>query len=75
MSQEYKVRTPASVILYVCDRRACENCDDDCVYTADITHAKNFELIGDIFAEKTVKETDESVVKDLLYGLYKGLTK
>lgn len=30
-------------ILYLCDRKACEHCSPECKYTADISHAKNFE--------------------------------
>lgn len=30
-------------ILYLCDRKACENCSDICKHTTDIRHAINFE--------------------------------
>ena len=30
-------------ILYLCDRKACENCSDICKHTSDIRHAVNFE--------------------------------
>lgn len=30
-------------IAYICDRRACIDCtNDDCMYTTNIDHAKNF---------------------------------
>ena len=30
-------------ILYLCDRKACENCSGICKHTTDIRHAVNFE--------------------------------
>ena len=30
-------------ILYLCDRKACENCHEECKHTTDIRHAVNFE--------------------------------
>ena len=30
-------------ILYLCDRKACENCHEECKHTSDIRHAVNFE--------------------------------
>lgn len=30
-------------ILYLCDRKACENCHEECKHTSDIRHAINFE--------------------------------
>lgn len=45
-------------VLYLCDRRACKSCNSiaggDCKHTTDIRHAKNFELIGDLFWEKEI---------------------
>ena len=31
-----------SKVLYLCDRKACENCNPDCRYTHDISHAISF---------------------------------
>lgn len=31
-------------VLFECDRRACEKCNEECHLTADIRHAKNFKL-------------------------------
>ena len=31
-------------IFYLCDRRACEKCHDECEHTNDIRHAVSFEL-------------------------------
>ena len=31
-----------STIFYICDREACEKCNEFCFHTTDITHAKNF---------------------------------
>ncbi len=33
---------PKVDVFYICDRRACQTCSDDCMHTSDITHAKNF---------------------------------
>ena len=30
-------------ILYLCDRKACEICNEECKHTSDIRHAINFE--------------------------------
>lgn len=46
-------------VFYVCDRRACERCDPECIYTSDIRHAENFELKNDTMIErKTVDISD-----------------
>ena len=31
-----------STIFYICDREACDKCNEFCFHTTDITHAKNF---------------------------------
>lgn len=31
-------------VLYICDRKKCENCYENCKHTTDIKHAKNFEV-------------------------------
>lgn len=33
-------------VLYICDRKKCETCREDCTHTQDIRHAKNFEKIS-----------------------------
>lgn len=44
-------------ILYICDRRACDSCDQiECMHTRDIRHARNFELEGDIMVEQFARE-------------------
>lgn len=41
-------------VVYECDRRDCEQCNNsDCNHTKNIRHAKNFQLVGDIFVEVT----------------------
>lgn len=45
------MKPPKPHILYLCDRRACENCNAECKYTTDIKHAKNYELNGNTFVE------------------------
>lgn len=39
-------------VLYICDRRACNKCNPECMHTNDISHAKNFELLDDVFVEQ-----------------------
>lgn len=29
-------------VLYICDKRACNSCNEPCEHTTDIRHAKNF---------------------------------
>lgn len=31
-------------IVFTCDRRACDKCSPECHLTADIRHAKNFQV-------------------------------
>lgn len=39
-------------VAYECDRRNCERCDNpDCNHTVNVRHAKNFQLVGDVFVE------------------------
>ena len=41
-------------VFYLCDRRACDRClpiKNGCRHTADVRHAKNFQLRGDAFRE------------------------
>ena len=42
---------PSPVILYICDRRACDSCHPDCMYTSDIRHACSFNMDGKIMRE------------------------
>ena len=46
-------------IFYICDRRKCEVCRDECTHTIDITHARNFKKEYDMFFELTNKEKAE----------------
>lgn len=40
-------------VLYECDRRACPGtCYEDCHYTPDVTHAKNFECLDGLWFER-----------------------
>lgn len=39
-------------ILYVCDQKQCEKCSDECIYTLDIKHAKNFNKEYGIYIEE-----------------------
>ena len=36
---------------FLCDRRKCKVCYPSCSHTSDISHAKNFRLIGSVFVE------------------------
>lgn len=41
-----------SKVLYECDRLACPGtCYEDCHYTSDVTHAKNFECVDGLWLE------------------------
>ena len=49
------------MILYLCDRRKCDKCLDDCELTTDINHAVNF--------EKNPKGDFEEVTGDYIIDL------
>ena len=52
-------------VLYLCDRKKCENCSyPDCTRTTDISHAKNFKHDLEVWYEK---DDDD-------YGIFKSLT-
>ena len=37
-------------VLYICDRKACENCSEECHHTSDIEHAVNrYDFNGRMF--------------------------
>ena len=38
-------------VLYLCDRRACDECNDYCEYTHDVKHAVNFKNVSGVFVE------------------------
>ena len=75
-------------IMYVCDRKACENCQKECHYTSDINHAEYFfeDEEGTIFemnfedmVEKHCKKIDNvlnNITKliFLLIGFFSGAT-
>ena len=42
-------KTP--VISYICDRKKCEVCNEDCHHTLDINHAANFKFNGTFYEE------------------------
>lgn len=53
-------------ILYICDRKKCENCSPDCKHTTDIKHAKHFERFSDVYIENnTVQDTIENFTRSL----------
>lgn len=39
-------------VFYVCDRKKCEKCHDECRHTSDIEHAANFIQVGGNFTER-----------------------
>ena len=49
-------------VVYLCDRRACKACAsiNPCRHTGDISHAKNFELFGEVFVEREQTENKRS---------------
>lgn len=38
-------------VLFLCDRRMCKTCDPSCNHTSDVSHARNFKLVGSVFVE------------------------
>lgn len=39
-----KVAMPDPEVFYICDRRACDKCNQDCAHTKDVRHAKHLEV-------------------------------
>lgn len=39
-------------VLYLCDGKQCEKCSNECIYTPDIKHAKNFNKEYDVYIEE-----------------------
>ena len=39
-------------VLYVCDRKQCDKCSEECSYTSNIDHAKNFDKEYGIYIEE-----------------------
>ena len=50
-------------ILYLCDRRRCDNCSEDCRLTSDIRHAKSFKKHGAAFYEDENQQTEREEAK------------
>lgn len=50
---------PGTLNFYICDRKACNQCSDECRHTTDITHAKNFS-----------KEAIKVQGKKIVYGYF-----
>ena len=42
-------------ILFECDGKKCKTCKDECIYTTDISHAKNFNLEHGTYFEEDGK--------------------
>lgn len=38
-------RIPTFQVAYLCDRKKCEVCHEECRHTLDIRHAKNFRKV------------------------------
>lgn len=49
--EEQSSSDPAK-ILYLCDRRRCDNCFENCRLTSDIKHAENFIKNNNVFEER-----------------------
>lgn len=48
MEDAVEMEKTETKIAYICDRQACENCDyPTCQHTTDISHAVNFEEVGE----------------------------
>ena len=52
----------AGLIYYICDRKACANCDPNCKHTNKIAHAKNF-TPADINGKYPVKPLYDSMAR------------
>ena len=37
-----------NLVFYICNRKRCEDCSEECQYTTDIEYAANFEKIDDV---------------------------
>jgi hypothetical protein len=65
---------PMSNIYYICDRRKCDNCHDECHLTKDINHAVMFrkDIQGNYIERITIPEavhTEEQLTKLLIEEL------
>ena len=49
-------------VFYKCDEERCDPCQH-CGHTSEVTHAKNFTLVGDAFFENTIGEDDPRTIK------------
>jgi hypothetical protein len=52
-------------ILYLCDQRACEECDSesrDCKWTSNIEHAKNFKKKYDVYEEQETSSEKKQIL-------------
>lgn len=47
---KYK-RVEDGSVLYLCDRRACEECHEYCSHTCDVKHAVHFQNVKGVFVE------------------------
>lgn len=53
--KELKAYKKKGKIVYLCDRRACKECNSEselCNHTSNIEHARNFKKIADTYFEK-----------------------
>lgn len=53
---ERKNATSELCVMYLCDRRKCTICREDCTHTEDVRHAKNFELSKQHYSMMIEKE-------------------
>lgn len=54
-------RMSAFKVFYKCDEERCDPCQH-CGHTSEITHAKNFTLVGNAFFENTTGEDDPRIL-------------
>jgi hypothetical protein len=47
-------------VLYLCDRRACDECHTECDHTDDIRHARNYTIESGCYIERQQKTLDDS---------------
>lgn len=55
----------ALLVLYLCDRKACDKCNPECSHTNDINHAKSFEKGADEIGYWEKKEDVSEVLSSI----------
>lgn len=51
-------------IVYICDRKKCDNCNSECKHTSDIMHAANFKSVSIEADGQNIGSTNDYFEKD-----------